>query len=327
MALPIIGQLKTNESTYIALSKAITDMDKALASDTEFYYSKIVAINLPQWKKGEFFIDLLEENVPLQSTNPNIVIPKVIQHYTENLIRQEGVSEVKEIAEIAFWKTLQKMGMSNSDVKNAIVFVNDAIVSNFIESENNLGWNEVVAQIPNKCKKLQLKTRTVSNCPNQISTNDTDTSAEQIGIYDNKSTKIYTFQDCKDVIDFDNLTYDEQTQGEFEFNCLLLFYRDSDNVDKLHGINFIYPYENKLTYWIQELCKQKTNIQSSIGYQFLFNLKTVVNQASVEIVHNNNEQLMWWNGFETTMTALNTYLEKKLRADYAELDIVGDVSY
>lgn len=326
MALPILGNLNSNESTYIALSRGMTDLDKALANDTEFYFTKIIALNLPQWRSSgnpRLYINLINNGVQVNSSDPNVCIPKTIQHYTENILKQAGMSYLPEAAEIAFWKTLNKLGMTQTEIQESIKFANDVVVSNFVEAEGNNGWNEVVGMIPSKCGQLVVRMKQLTNVLSVLATNDTDQSVEQIGMYDDASSKIYTFdEEFKQVIDFNNLQYVDKL-GSFDFNTILLFYKDIDGVDKLHGINFLHPYVNYGTYWQQQLLTQKTGKQSYIGYQFLFNMKTCCNVASVQHVFSNNEALMWWNGFEQTMSSLNTFLEKKLRQDYSYLDVVS----
>ena len=118
----------------------------------------------------------------------------------------------------------------------------------------------------------------------------------------------------KKVIDFDNLTYDDVDTAGFDFNTLLLFYRDASGVDKLHGIEFIYPYENRLTYWDTTTFHQKTNDIRSIGYQFKFNMKTCTNDATRLLVYELQEN-SHWNTFAETLGKLNSFLENKMRSD------------
>lgn len=311
MNLPELGQLRNDESTYIAFTKGLLDLDYAISNKTPYYFSKVVALNLPVWKNPDFFIDL--DSVGEVSTNPNIVIPKTIQYYMENIIRQVIIEEgndglIEEIVELAFYKMLNKMGLSRDQINETITFTNDIVTSNFINTESNNGWGEIICQIPNRCRTFNLVNRTVENVKSIVATDDDDTA-----LYDNGYNQILFDDDFKSVIDFNNSTFDDVTEASFDFNCLLLFYRDQSGIHKLHGINFIYPFENKVTYWDQQTFTQKTNVTRNIGYQFIFNLKTCNNEASLVEIYNQNEHAMWWNGFEKTLSGLNSFLENKMR--------------
>lgn len=309
MILPIFNELRNDESTYITLSRAYVDMDEAIANGTEFYYSKVVALNLPTWQKGQgMFTERLKEVITepqATATSPNLIIPKLLQYYTENVIRQSEI-QTKEVAELALWKTLRLLGIQNP--QQTVVFVNDVINSNFVRTEANNGWNEVICQIPNLCRKITKVELRETNVNSVIQTNDEDSA-----LYDNGNKQFLFNDDDRKVLDFSKFIFDDQEKSSFTFNTLLIFYRDKDGIDKLHGINFIYPFENKVTYWEQNNLIQKTNTINSVGYQFIFNMKSCNNEATKSSVYQRNEQLMWWNGFEKTMSSLNGFLEDKLR--------------
>lgn len=311
MNLPILSELKNDESTYITFSRAYVDMDEAIANGTEFYYSKIVALNIPKWERGggpnSIFTDELKNILGVISESPNFIFPKILQYYMENILRQK--IEFREITEIAFWKTLQYMGLQNP--QNTVVFVNDVINSNFVRTENNNGWNSVICQIPNFCRKIKKVSTKVADggLPLLVQSDDKDTALYDTG---NKEFS-FASQAERTFLDFPNFVFSSEEKSSFDFNTLLLFYRDKHGVDKLHGVNFIYPFENKVTFWEQPKLTQKTNQANSVGYQFIFNMKTCNNQASINQVQLQNENLMWWNGFEETMTSLNGFLENQLK--------------
>ena len=311
MNLPILHPLLSNQSTYITFSKSLLDYDKAIGLGTAYYFSKLVAINLPEYKTPDFFLDLStifsEENLPLID-NPNTVIPKGIQYYMENIIRQETTSE--NITELAFYKFLNKCGLSYTDIHDSITFVNKIVTSNFIKIGNNNGWGEIVGIIPNKSAQLTkvFKNATINNV---VVSNDTD-----FALYDN-SNKEFLFDDIlsKKVLDFDNLIYNDvpsNTVHTFDFNALLIFYKDSDGIDKLHGINFINPFEDKITSFTLPTYTQKTNDARSIGYQFKMNMKTVNNEATKIIIEEMNASGFWGTHYET-LSKLNSFLELQMQ--------------
>lgn len=302
MNLPIFNQLLSNSSTYITFSKSLVDMDIAKQNGTEFFYSKMVALKLPFYAMPDFFIDLTE--VDITSTNPNTTIPKGMQYYMENIIRQNTGSE--NIVELAFYKFLHKCGLSYSDIHDSINFVNKIATSNFTKVNNNNGWCEVVGVIPNRCLEM-TKIFKENDIADIIPMSDDDGDS----IFDNGNKEFLFNQDDlqKQTIDFDNIIYHSDSILEsFDFNVLLFFYRDAHGIDKLHGINFINPFENKITHYELPLFTQKFNDSRSIGYQFKINLKTVNNEASLIMIEEYNTDAAHWNTYFETLSGLNSLL-------------------
>lgn len=303
MNLPIINQLDNEQSTYITFSKSLLDLDNAIANGTTYVFSKMVALNLPVWKNPDFYTDRLNE-VGITSTDPNVVLPKLIQYYTENIIRQNV--DTPEITELAFWKTLNLCNLSPEQIRSSIVFYNKINTVDFIQVENNNGWGTVICQIPNKCENLILAQRT-TNIPDIVQSEDNDSC-----LFDNGNKQFLFPEDLKQVIDFENSKYDSQLKSKFEFNVLLLFYQDKDGIDKLHGINFIYPFENLVTEWPIPTLEQKTNSMQSLGYQFLFNLKTCNNEASKIIIYEQNLG-QYYELFFETFSKLDSFLNQAIK--------------
>lgn len=302
MNLPIFNPLLQDQSTYITFSKALLDLDVALANDTEYVFSNMVALNIPAWRNPDFFTERLKE-IGITSTDPNTVLPAMFQYYMENIIRQNV--DTPEITELAFWKTLNQCGLDAEKIRNTISFINKVVTVDFVQVENNNGWGNVICQIPNKCSNLVLAQRT-AQIPDVVQSEDTDQC-----IWDNGNKQFLFSDEQKQVIDFENLKYDTSQKSSFDFNVLLLFYRDKDGVDKLHGINFIYPFENKVTEWTLETLTQKTNSIQTLGYQFLFNLKTCNNEASKVVVYEENLG-QYYELFFQTFGRLDSFLEQSI---------------
>lgn len=302
MNLPIFNPLLQDQSTYITFSKALLDLDVALANDTEYVFSNMVALNIPAWRNPDFFTERLKE-IGITSTDPNTVLPAMFQYYMENIIRQNV--DTPEITELAFWKTLNQCGLDTEQIRNTISFINKVVTVDFVQVENNNGWGNVICQIPNKCSNLVLAQRT-AQIPDVVQSEDTDQC-----IWDNGNKQFLFSDEQKQVIDFENLKYDTSQKSSFDFNVLLLFYRDKDGVDKLHGINFIYPFENKVTEWTLETLTQKTNSIQTLGYQFLFNLKTCNNEASKVVVYEENLG-QYYELFFQTFGRLDSFLEQSI---------------
>jgi hypothetical protein len=308
MNLPELHQLRNDQSTYITFTKALVDFDRAITLGKACYFTKMVALNIPNWENPNFYMDL--SAVGVGSTNPNLVFPKAIQYYMENIIRQTiGINEtqIEEIVELSFWKLLNKMGLDAQAIKDTFTFTNEIATSNFVTTEGSNGWGEIVTQVPNKSKLLIPAWRTVNEVSDIVQCDNTD-----VCIFDNGLKQILFPADLKDVIDFGNLGYDELTKSSFDFNVLLLFYTDDTGIQKLHGINFIHPFENKVSYWDLEKFTQKTNEVQTVGYQFKFNLKTCNNEASQIQIYELQEH-SHWNVFAETLGKLNSFLELKMR--------------
>lgn len=307
MNLPIFNELLPNQSNYINFSKSLSDLDYAIKEDKPYHLSKFVALNIPNYLSGKFFINL---NPIFNSTNPNMLIAKAFQYYTENIIRQS--INCPEIVEIAFWKTLKRFGMTTQEIKNSVVFMNEIVHSAFYRYENNNGWSEVVCKIPNKCGDLATAWKAVSTLPAGNSYAGeylTDKS-----FFDDNAQKNFDFTQFNEKIDFNasKVTYSDAIT-EFDFNLLLLFYTDHEGVEKLHGVNFINPFANKVTHFELHRYNQKTNDYKNIGYQFKFNMKTVNNEASrvlIETNQNNFNSDSFWAAFEKNISGLNETLSR-----------------
>lgn len=308
MNLPELSTLRNDQSTYISFSKALLDFDIATTDGTPCYFTKMVALNLPDWKNPNFFMNL--SSVGISNTNPNYAFPKSIQYYMENIIRQnihtDGISPIEEIVELAFWKMLNKMGLDLSLLQATVTFANTISTANFVKTENNNGWGEIVCQVPNKCKLLIPAWKSVANIAPLVQCDDIDTA-----LYDNGFKQFVFETDNKKILDFQNFIYNDVLEQEFQFNILLLFYIDITGIEKLHGINFIFPFEDKVAFWDLKRFIQQTNIARTIGYQFKFNMKTCNNEATLLQVMELQEH-SHWNVFFDAMSKMNTFLENKV---------------
>lgn len=354
MNLPNFSPIITNprRSTYYTFSKALADFDRSVSEDSEYYFTKMVALNLPIWRADNTDRSIAFEFLDTSGTvtnrlhncgfsttppdidlihtfDPNYVIPALFQYYTENIIRQPLLNGVDEIAEIAFWKTIDLILYSltpaqklpyiygTNGEKSIITFVNDVNVSNFIQIQNNHGWCELIGSVPNMCKKLIIDTNSW-RVPSSMS-NITQITAE---VYNDKyicdyltdmgNTVGYNFNSRKSVIDFENLTFDSTTEDTFDFNMLLLFYKDSTGREKLHGVDFIYPFDDQLNNEIGlQTIIHNTNKIQTFGYSFKFLVKTnAINQESIDTVYSINEGT-YFDTFEETLGAFNSFLTQQ----------------
>ena len=224
MNLPTFNPIQTPQplrSSYYTFSKALKDFDRSTLNNSPYFYSKMVALNLPFWNFSSpnpkmFFrfrkstsspqgdISNYSEQLPTgfpeiesfnECSNPNTVIPLLFQYYMENIIRQTNIipggTPCEQVVELAFWKTLNLLGLSqdqifgntSTDTKSIVTFVNNIATSNFINVSNNQGWCEIVASIPNQCPLLNITQQswtTLTNVDNIVNADENDDNA----IYD-----------------------------------------------------------------------------------------------------------------------------------------------
>jgi hypothetical protein len=324
MNLPILLPIDNENSTYITFQKANLDFDREVAtSNGVYYFSHVVGLNLPTWTSVTSTVPRMYKPSTTHAGwasnmyDPNIIFPNVIRYYLENICRSnisnEGESLTEEVVELSFWKMLKYMGMTKEQIRSSVTFCNGIFANNFIETDTNNGWVEIICQVPNKCKQLIPAWRTIS----KVKTTVTGINDDQTPAFDSGAT--YNFNDMKDVLNFAQFEYNETDTNEFLFNVLLLFYTDSTGIPKLHGINFIYPYEAEpggQEYLIEPL-KHVTNKIKSVGYQFLFNVKSVNNQVNKTFYYNQNNELFYNNQFENVMGKFAQFFELvRPRIDY-----------
>jgi hypothetical protein len=304
--LPNINPLRVDQSTYITFSTALNDFDKADSFGEPWYFSKAVFLSLPEYKSPDFYADL--SSIGITDQSPNVVFCKLIQYYMENQLRQELNDHCPYITELAFYKTLNYLcNKSHGNLgRKMITFANSIVISNFISSETSTaGWGEIIISIPNSCPLLTPVWKKV-DIQNIVQGTNTD-----ICLFDNGLKQFLYPEQEKYVLDFDHLIYTKDIKSEFSFNLMLLYYKDKDGIDKLHGVNFINPFVNHITYWDLQTFKQKTNEVSSIGYSFQFNIKTVNNEATLTKVY--EEQKDGFYGlFSNVLGKLDEFLESKL---------------
>lgn len=320
MHLPILHPLLNDQSTYVTFTPSHLDLDFAQNHKTPYYFSKMIAIELPQYTVGGFtFQDKLDEHATITEVfdklNANTMFPKCIQYYMENIIRNyspDFKESYKYRTELAFYKLLNLGGMSSEQIKSSIKYVNKIVSSTFVETENNNGWSEVICVIPNSAKKQIIEFKKIEDVPNILQSTEPNNSND--AKYDNGNKQFEFAEDFKSIINFDNydnFNIDSNSKDSFSFNALLIFYRDKDNVDKLHGIYFPNPYENKVSVQELPIFTKKYNDARSVGFIFKFNLKTVHNTSNNILVQHQNDYYWSLNQLET-FSKLQSFLENKV---------------
>ena len=115
---PLLSGLRTKGATFYTVSTALNDIDRTMMdSNYVMTPSKFVCLNLPKWQRWSDTQSIFEEpeNIgnPL-TTDPNDIVPKMIQNYIENAIaishNYRTDDSLQSIAESLWWKMMVRMG-------------------------------------------------------------------------------------------------------------------------------------------------------------------------------------------------------------------------
>lgn len=126
---PLLSGLKTKGGTFYSFSTTVNDFSYLFSDSTiRLVPSKFVALKLPKWSNTSdqhMFRNPTDIGTPAV-TDPNIVFPKILQNYTENLIQYSEAdrtdNKLSNYAEASFWKTLRMLGgMTLVDTGTTIV--------------------------------------------------------------------------------------------------------------------------------------------------------------------------------------------------------------
>lgn len=307
MLLPFTPLPQKDKSTSYVFSKAMKDLDKAITQEKPWYFTHAVYLNIPIWSLGEFYyrfrkntsspsgdIKVYDESrtgsfpeleaLDNSYINPNLVLPLLLQYYTENIIRQKISNSSNEetneyVTELAFWKTLRLMGLDPTEL---VSYVSDISTASFVEIDNSTGWSQIVAAIPPQTSLPNIDFKSIPDVDSLVIAEDNNDNS----IYDSDQqgfSFIFNSED-KQVLDFTSLTYDTTTQSQLEFNIILLYYTDDSGIEKLHSVDFIHPFKLTSEGYSVPSSSFITNTVNSFGYTFNFNVKSCSNQSTKDII-------------------------------------------
>lgn len=181
---PILGKMKTSGGTFYTLSSTVNDFSYLFSDSTvRIAPSKFVAMKLPDWQNTtgqKLYRDSNDVGNPT-ITDPNEVLPKILQNYTENLIQYSESTRtdntLSNYAESAWWKTVRMLGgigfqdasetfIENGTTKNlyteteesddyesVVKFVGDVNLLNHVKSNGN-EYVEMFLNIPTSQGKM-----------------------------------------------------------------------------------------------------------------------------------------------------------------------------
>lgn len=143
---PLLGALRSKGSTFYTVSSALNDIDKTqMNSNYVMAPSKFVCLNIPRWHKpssdNEHTLFEEPENIGLPIiTDPNTIVPKVIQNYIENALCISPTYRTDDTlqtpAEALFWKMMKRMHAIEF-TKSGELLVNGEGIDVFKENAEN----------------------------------------------------------------------------------------------------------------------------------------------------------------------------------------------
>lgn len=262
--VPTFSKLNNRNGTLYNFQNYNNDLTQSFANSSKFKRepSKFVCVKIPKWNNTTGRHIYLEPDkistTPLE-TNPNILIPKLLQNYMENLDAYAVKEDIidSNIPEMAFWKLMNTLGGvkldSNTDgiIKDSyndnddfVKYIGNTNVVNYVEYGNRT-YTELYIHIQHDAKRLTSlnwkngastqKSINMSRLPllengEDISLGLTDDPTQLTNaVYDfdtSGNTKQYydfSLKSNKAIIDFPSAVSGTENE-DFEFNAILLYY-------------------------------------------------------------------------------------------------------
>lgn len=267
--VPIFPSLAKKNGTYINFQNFNNDFTKSLTTSTvnKMVPSKFVCVKIPRWNNvtGRH-IYLAPDKIsttPLV-TDPNTLVPKLLQNYMENMSAYAIKEEIKDsnVPEWAFWKLMKTLGAIDPDVADDgsivdkikddkfIKFIGDINIVGYTEYGNRT-YTEQYLHIHSEARSLSKinwasrtttsKSAALSRLP--ILENGADISLGLLDDPNELTNAVYDFDTAgntkqyydlsnksdKSVVDFASAVSDTE-MVDFDFNAILLYY-DTYEVD------------------------------------------------------------------------------------------------
>lgn len=279
---PLLSKLRDKGSTFYTFSSAINDIDKTLLdSNIKMAPSKFICMNIPQWKRSDTEYSIFEEyeNIGLPNqTDPNIVLPKVIQNYIENALalhypHLEGNS-LQTVTESIFWNMMQRMGCLTltedsteihdgvpysvfkeyEGLSSLVKYVGDVNILNHVTKDGQ-SYSELFLHIPQQAQfmpnvywrdtgfKLDSNFIPTESGPYYTVGLEDHPTDNTKAIYDTDDLKYdFSTQSTRTGIYFDKNKYPEPSDPKenFDFNAILLYYDIWSDLDKTKKVTNLY---------------------------------------------------------------------------------------
>lgn len=268
---PLLDGLREKGATFYTFSPAINDLDKQrMNQGIAMSPSRFACIKLPDWvNPGDkpdlqtIFVNptLMGASIT-QQQQPNLLFPKVIQNYMENMLQyawsEKNDNTLSSAAELAFWKMLKKTGAlkivkdstftlngktyqsfkeidESDDYEHIVKYVGDINILNNVD-RNGQTYTEIMMYVPTNVGKTKNIKFIDSLNSFEHSLIPTTSGAEySVGLDDHKDEVTKAVYDTIDrkydlssdeqrsVIWFDDEKL-EHTEESFDFNAILIWY-------------------------------------------------------------------------------------------------------
>jgi hypothetical protein len=264
VSVPIFTKLNDKNGTLYNFSQFNNDVTKSIANPNTFKRepSKFACIKLPRWqnKTGQkLYLDPTKIDTSPLVTDPNILLPKLLQNYTENLKAyavKAGILDIN-VDEWAFWKLMQTLGAVNLSqmpksnnvvdlygINTIVKYIGDINLVNYVEYGNRT-YTELYVHIQSDAKPLtDIKWLFNANTANgnNLARLPRFTNGSNISLgLEESSTEltnaVYDFNDVGNTIQYYDMSLKSHKSAlnfksaisnenlvDFDFNAILLYY-------------------------------------------------------------------------------------------------------
>lgn len=340
--VPILSQIVENDSTVYYFKESNNDMLKYSAtSNRRRVPSKFVCLNLPRWEnlsgaEQQMFLASSDFGSGITVTDPNQLVPALIQNYIENIVGYAKTEDVwdDKVTEFAFWKMLNLLGSFDAELdtddadgryhhpsatNSLISYIGNVNVVNH-ETHNDEEYTGHFIHIPHNAKAVDTPrwiTHSdslvgVSTLPsNGLGTSaslglDTSTTTFKYAVYDknesNVATTSYDFNHPQDKLTLDTTNFDTKNEG-FRYNAILLYY----DVYELTSDNQVINQRTKLggILFVDQFVQDGTSGNYDIElWNKRLNSTFVTGEA---FVHRIDSRFFYGNNMLETQTVVNEY--------------------
>lgn len=334
--VPILETLKQNDSTVYHFSESNNDLLKMMTSKTSRRVpSKFVCLKLPNWQNlsgaaRQLFIDPTEFSASPLITDPNQLVPALLQNYLENIVAYAKTEQVfdDKLTEFAFWKMLQLAGSIDAQPiandqqgryednwgDDLIQYIGDINILNHAEYKDE-EYSEMYLHIPHDAQRVR-NTKFLVNAQsmsNVLTLPQTPPAAtESLGLSGSSITlknaildkdsqgailNHYEMSKASDKLTLDFNDFDKVTE-QIEYNAILIYYdvyldsQPTVATRKLGGIVFVDDFKQELSAWVIESAIKQYNTQLVTGNS---------------IVHRINSRFFYGNNTIDVQSVVNQY--------------------
>lgn len=256
--IPIFDEIRAKDSTVYSFTTNNQDLTRLIsdAGSQTSVPSKFVCLKLPKWAdvpdgERQLFLDPAQFGTTPLITDPNQLVPALLQNYVENLVGYSFLDDntTFDLTEIAFWKMLSRVGALSLDEQNGklvdtlpddlIQYIGDINILNHLKYKGQ-EYTELYMHIPHDARKVVNPTWEISNSIQGFNKLPLSESGEEfaLGLENDVNTinrAIYeelagggftSFYDFAQSVDRAKLDFNDygSINEDFEFNAILIYY-------------------------------------------------------------------------------------------------------